>query len=218
VEGVSRPGRTDLDDFEQIVADADTEAHEAAELATALEERVKDGDETVTPAELENARQLRGFAKLRQEAAARKAAKAREAERQRQLAELKAEILQEPNEVKAELAELLHTAEDALMAFADRAAEHNGRVTVWHQRMMALGVPTPQAPVPLAEHARMGWRGDGNMLGPVALLVGYPVQTIEAISAEPLIGAVLGRLSAAHRIAVTQIPGMDPYAVLGEQA
>ncbi|MFE0727061.1 hypothetical protein ACFW2X_02200 [Streptomyces antibioticus] len=50
------------------VAQAEAEAHEADELLAALEERVRDGDDKVTPQQLAEQRELSGFAKLRAEA------------------------------------------------------------------------------------------------------------------------------------------------------
>ncbi|MEV0912697.1 hypothetical protein AB0I93_00095 [Streptomyces sp. NPDC049967] len=55
------------------VEQAATEAAEADALLAALEERVRDGDDTVTPAQLASTRELGTFAKLRAEAARRKA-------------------------------------------------------------------------------------------------------------------------------------------------
>jgi hypothetical protein len=58
------------------VAQAEAEAREADALLTALEERVRDGDDKVTPQQLAEQRELSGFAKLRAEAARRKADRA----------------------------------------------------------------------------------------------------------------------------------------------
>lgn len=60
-----------------VLAAAETEADEAAHLAAALEERVRDGDDTVTAAEVDEAHKLSRFARLRKEAAERKAARAK---------------------------------------------------------------------------------------------------------------------------------------------
>lgn len=61
----------------QEVAAAELEAKEAQDLAAALEERIRDGDESVTADELARAEGLGKFARLRVEAAGRKAAKGR---------------------------------------------------------------------------------------------------------------------------------------------
>lgn len=60
-------GRDDVDSAKQ-------EAREAEQLLAALEERVRGGDPGVKPAELRDARELVGFARLRVEAAERRAA------------------------------------------------------------------------------------------------------------------------------------------------
>lgn len=164
-----------LDDYQRIVAEAETEAREAEALAISLEERVKDGDESVTPAELENARQLKGFAKLRREAAARKAERAREAERQRQLAALRAEIEGASPMSRAKIAELLQTAETAVLAFVAACDERNVLVTAWRDRMIALKVPQLATPQPPADQQFLSWTGD-------VLLVGeYPPQRFSAV-------------------------------------
>lgn len=169
------PTHPHLDEYEHTVATAEDEATEAAALVATLEERVKDGDESVTPAELESARQLKGFAKLRQEAAARKAKKAREAERQRLLGELRTEIEAASPTSRAELAELLKTAEDAVLAFVTACGERNATVSSWQHRMIALGVPTLTTPQPPAEHQYMAHAGD-------VLLVGeYPPKRFSAV-------------------------------------
>ena len=59
------------------LAAAQREADEAARLAAALEERVRDGDDSVTAGEVDEAHKLSRFARLRREAAERKAAAAR---------------------------------------------------------------------------------------------------------------------------------------------
>ncbi|WP_406354858.1 hypothetical protein OHB56_20280 [Streptomyces sp. NBC_01635] len=68
------------------VAQADAEAREAGDLLAALEERVRDGDDKITPQQLTEQRELGRFARLRAEAARRKAERAAEraAEEQRQ--------------------------------------------------------------------------------------------------------------------------------------
>jgi hypothetical protein len=204
-----------LDSYERIVATAEDEAREAAALAQALEERVKDGDEDISPAELENARQLGGFARLRTEAAQRKAERAREAERQRQLAALKAEMTERPGMDRKRLAELLRTAQAALDDFATTAAEHNAQVREWRTRMQALGVPEMVNLVPPAEHAQLGWRPihDG-----VTLLVGYPTAQINQINPGALLSGMVTGVTLRHRLGPVTHAQLDPYAVLGEQA
>ncbi len=59
------------------LAAAEQEANEAAGLAVALEDRIREGDDSVTATELDEAHKLSRFARLRKEAAERKAAKAK---------------------------------------------------------------------------------------------------------------------------------------------
>lgn len=65
---------------DQITAAADQEVTEAEQLLAGLEDRVRNGDATITPAQVEEARGLRRFAQLRRDAAQRKAEAARKAE------------------------------------------------------------------------------------------------------------------------------------------
>lgn len=203
-----------LDEYEQIVRAAEQEKTEAEALATALEDRIKDGDETVTPQALEEARSLRGFAKLRTEAAQRKAERAREAERQRQLRTLRTEMKERPGLDHKHLADLLRTAEEALSAFVATAKGHNAQVMTWYERMLALQVPELKHPAPPAEHARLGWRA--NHIGPT-LLMDYPIIQIDQISPDHLLAGLLDRVTAQHQLGqVTGIPGSDPYEVLDQ--
>lgn len=67
--------KTDVDP-DQIVSDAEQEAAEAEKLVETLEEAVKSGDDSVTFEQVEKARGLLSFVRLRHEGATRKAAKA----------------------------------------------------------------------------------------------------------------------------------------------
>lgn len=59
----------------EVIAQADIEIQEAEQLAAELEDRVREGDETVGYEQVERARGLMGFARLRREAAEKKAAR-----------------------------------------------------------------------------------------------------------------------------------------------
>lgn len=59
----------------EVIAQADSEFEEAEQLASELENRVRDGDESVGYEQVERARGLMGFARLRREAAEKKAAR-----------------------------------------------------------------------------------------------------------------------------------------------
>jgi len=68
-----------MTDTTDVVEDAEQEAQEAAALAEALADRIRDGDESVTPEELSNAEGLRKFAELKVQAAQRKVGKLKKA-------------------------------------------------------------------------------------------------------------------------------------------
>lgn len=68
---------------EALEAAAEAEVREADETLAALERRVLDDDDGVTPVEIEAARSVRHFAGLRAEAARRKAAALREKQREK---------------------------------------------------------------------------------------------------------------------------------------
>ncbi|GAA3737985.1 hypothetical protein HDA32_005364 [Spinactinospora alkalitolerans] len=126
------------------VADAEHEAAEAEHLVEALEERVRDGDDSVTPEQVEQQRGLSHFARLRVEAARRKAEKAREKERRRQLDALRADIDARDDDV-TRIVELRAQAEQAVEAFAQACDDRNRWIRQTVRRMKELDVPNGQA-------------------------------------------------------------------------
>lgn len=118
------------------VAQAEREATEAAALVDALEDRVRDGDDTVTPEEIEQARSLVRFAQLRAEATARKAERAKAAAHAQALAQLRADILDDVNgggPGLAAVAAALAGVDEAIGKFLDAANTHNA----WHDAIRA---------------------------------------------------------------------------------
>ncbi|MGV9281640.1 hypothetical protein [Streptomyces sp. NPDC003730] len=109
--------------IEQAAAE---DVRRADESLAALEQRVLDDDQDVTPAEIETARSARHFAGLRQKAAQRKAAKLRQqeadAEAQRRLDAFRAEI---PDDPAARVAELRAKATAALVELETYARDYN---------------------------------------------------------------------------------------------
>jgi hypothetical protein len=92
---VSDPSSPDPSaDLQAGVAAAEQEARDAEALLGALEDRVRSGDETITPAELERHRSLVRFAKLRIDAAHRRVDIRRAEGRRALYAKLNAEALQ----------------------------------------------------------------------------------------------------------------------------
>jgi hypothetical protein len=175
---------------ESLVARAEQDAAEAEALAEALAERVRDGQD-VTPEELANAEQLGRFARLRVDAARRQLDRARRAHYARQCAELAAEMDTHATHTGHQLAALLRTAEQAVVAFLDAADERNQQITTWRRRMTQLGVPQHTTPLaPPAEHARLGWSDNGLHLGR---------RQLHRVSADQLLTGMLRHIEATRR-------------------
>ncbi|GAP57303.1 hypothetical protein AHiyo1_01280 [Arthrobacter sp. Hiyo1] len=128
-------------DPERIIADAEQEAKEAESLVHTLEEAVKSGDESVTFEQVEKARGLLSFVRLRKEAATRKAAAAKEAARLDACEALKADIVAHAQGDGKAFSKHLRTAVDALGAFHDAVEERNARIREYRDRAIALGIP-----------------------------------------------------------------------------
>ncbi|MGQ4727048.1 hypothetical protein ACUN3E_05235 [Streptomyces sp. Ju416(a)] len=147
------------------VAAAVQEADEAAALAAALEERVRNGDNTVTPAQIANARELGNFAQLRADATRRQAEAAKRDARLADLAQLKADIDAYQADNGDQAAALLDTVYDALNTYVDHVQAHTRRITAWRQRMTDLDVPAHKGPsTPPAEHGRLARQADGSII------------------------------------------------------
>lgn len=145
-------------DAAAAITAAEQEADEAARLLEALEERVRDGDDTVTPNEIASARELGNFARLRADATARKAAAAQQTARTLAIQELRAEIEQHSQQRGTQYAQLLRTAEDSLRAFLNAASADNEQLRQWRQRMVDLDIPEVRAYGPPAtEHAGLAY-------------------------------------------------------------
>lgn len=139
------------------VTTAVSEAREAANLAQALEERVRDGDDTVTPDQIASARELGHFAQLRADATARKAETAKRDARLAALAELKADIDAYQADNGDQAAALLDSTYKALNAYVDHVQDHTKHINEWRQRMTDLHVPEHTSPfIPGAEHGHLG--------------------------------------------------------------
>jgi hypothetical protein len=126
----------DLDAVQRAQAEAD----EAAQLAAALEERVLDGDDDVTPDQIASARELGRFALLRAEASRRKAELAKKAERLRVLGDL-AEEMRAADRDDEQIIGALDAFEAALKALGEAVGAHNARLGDWRRRMQAQAVP-----------------------------------------------------------------------------
>ncbi|SDP74167.1 hypothetical protein SAMN04487914_13248 [Arthrobacter sp. ok909] len=148
------------------VAAAESEAREAEALVRQLENRVIEGDATVTPDQISAQESLSRFARLRAQFTVNKAAKAQEAARLQACEALNAEIAAHAKDDGRRFSDQLKTAVDALRAFHDAVEERNVKVREFRQRAQALGVPEQlhTGPVP-ATHGgvRLTPGGDAGM-------------------------------------------------------
>ncbi|MER5401661.1 hypothetical protein [Streptomyces sp. NPDC002599] len=125
------------------VAQAEAEAREADDLLAALEERVRDGDDQVTPQQLAEQRELSGFAKLRAEAARRKAnrAAAKAAAAEQAAAFAKAAKLLDDRADTTKLAATYENARTALAALVADIDDYNNAVTEVARILRAADAP-----------------------------------------------------------------------------
>lgn len=141
----------------QAVTVAEQEAAEAVALVAALEQRVIEGDEGIGFEEIEAARGLGRFARLRAEATRRKVERARQAARLRALDDLRAEVEQYGATGGERLVRLLGEVERAVSAFQNAVDQRNKLVDAWSHRAVELGAPAHHAPCPPpAEHGMVG--------------------------------------------------------------
>lgn len=133
------------DDVE-VVTDADVrsaeqEAAEAEALVVELEERVREGDESVSPDEIDASEKLGRFARLRADATARKAERYRQAVRTKALQDLRADVRKRAPKAGDDLVAALKAVEDAARAFLSLADEHDARLDGWINTIRELRVP-----------------------------------------------------------------------------
>ncbi|MFF4347845.1 hypothetical protein [Streptomyces sp. NPDC001530] len=122
------------------LAAAEAEKTEAEELAAALADKVRAGDDTVTPKDLTAARELADFADLRITAARRKMAAAEDADRHARAEQVAAEVgaLVE-QEDSAELAAKMRAAVDALADLYAATAARRERILGMTERVKRIG-------------------------------------------------------------------------------
>ncbi|RPK93778.1 hypothetical protein [Streptomyces sp. ADI98-10] len=146
------------------VAAAVQEADEAANLAAALEERVRNGDDTITPEQIANARELGNFAQLRADATRRQAEDAKRDARLADLTQLKADI--DAHTESTDTDQLVDNIYEALLAYTQHFTAHNERVNQWRARMLELDVPKVRGAIDLhTEHAHLGLNGHDLYVG-----------------------------------------------------
>ncbi|MFF2296975.1 hypothetical protein [Arthrobacter sp. NPDC058127] len=159
-------------DPDRIIADAEQEAKEAENLVHTLEEKVRSGDDSVTFEEVEKARGLLSFVRLRKEAAKRKAAAATEAARLAACAALNAEITALIKGDGQRFSDQLKAAVEAFRVFRDSVDERNEKVREFRKRAENLGIPEHKhaGPVP-ATHGgvRLATGGSPGLLAGVVV-------------------------------------------------
>lgn len=138
----------------KAVAAAEQEAAAAEQQLATLEERVRDGDTTVTPAAITEQREAGMFARLRVEAAHRKAVRRQQEEAARQhaaaAAQVRAEVADDDNSTD-HIVTALETFQQAARAFLDAAQDHNDRVTRWARLIGSANVPATPGCQPNAD-------------------------------------------------------------------
>ncbi|MBM0125604.1 hypothetical protein [Pimelobacter simplex] len=131
-----------------------TEADEASALVETLLEKVRDGDDTITADEIENARKLADFAKLRSEAAERKAFAAGKAaaaeELERAANQVKAMVLTRST---SHLAALEAKVSKALEAYINAAEEEWVRSRIVASRLRLAAEEAEKYDLPDAKTA-----------------------------------------------------------------
>jgi hypothetical protein len=154
--GTPPPEATDPQQAEAEYLDAERAALDADQAAADLAERVREGDETVTPAALAEAQQQSAFRRLLAEAAQRKARKAAErAEQDRRQALTKQAVkLLDKQATPAALAEAYETARAAITALIAAVDTHDDTVTEAARLLAEAGAP------PISQYERVE-HGDG---------------------------------------------------------
>lgn len=158
VPPATEPEVTDAD-----VAAADAAAKEAQDLVTELEQKVINGDETVTPDQIVAQESLGRFARLRAAATRRRADAAKEAARLRDCQILHDEIAAYATGDGERLATLYQAIFDAREAFETVMEERNEFVASWHRRAIVLGIAKDDGrPLPKEKDGRVAIAQQGT--------------------------------------------------------
>lgn len=190
---------------------AEQEARDAENLVEALEARVVNGDDTVTPEDISNQEALSRFAKLRARSTANKAAKSKAAARLAACDSLNKDIQAHAKNEGPELAKLLKTAHDAIVAFTDAVESRNKTVAGYVARAHELDIPEHKWPIaPPAEHGRVGLRLSGSLAhgGSCGVIAGN--RTIATLSANTFVNGLLALLSREGKLTVDERVSASP--------
>lgn len=197
---------------EKDVQTAEQEAAEAEALIGALEQKVIDGDESVTVEQIEQQRGLSRFAKLRAAAAQRKAERHRQAARLRACDELRREVEESAANAGKKLAKLLRDAEKATRVFVEAMDERNRQLYGWHQRATELEVPVHTSPLlPPKCHAHLGRTGNSGSASSLGLIAGNRhVSLVDPVAfVQRALSGVLSKTATGDLKAVTQGGGYE---------
>ena len=123
-----------------IVADAESAANTAEQLAEALEERVRTGDSDVTPEQIATQKSLASFLRIKVEAARGRAEQIRAKARTKAIRALRAEVKRRVPEAGTELVAALHAVDDAARDFVRLADEYDLMLDGWRQQTTQLGL------------------------------------------------------------------------------
>lgn len=199
------PSRQATEASETELTEAQRSAADAEALVESLAEQVRNGDETVGPDDIEAARKLSGFAKLRHEAAKRKLAKAREAARLAAAQQLHDDVHAYSDAIADQLRARLQDVAAANQAFTDAVEAHKGKVLDMVRRAHELDIPEHDGlPMPPAEHGHVAIPKAGGAIRAGLLelgILGAPKTYLTQLADRPdqtaeLIGGVAH--SAAH--------------------
>jgi hypothetical protein len=144
---------------------AEQEALEAVRLVEALEERVRQGDETLSPAEIATQRDAADFAKLRADSVRRKVEQSRDAARLRILGDLADAMRTRTSEDAAIYGRLLAAIEDAVTDLVTYTETRDAAINDWrrvmHEQDVAHG-PGGHGRAQPEHNGRVGWSDNGD--------------------------------------------------------
>lgn len=147
------------------VEQAEQEALEAGRLVEALEERVRQGDQTLSPAEIATQRDAAAFAELRADSVRRKVKRSREAARLRVLGDLADEMRTRSADDAGTYGRLFAAIEDAVTELITFTRGRDEQLNRWRLTMHEQGVPMGpggHGRVQPEHQGRVGWGENGD--------------------------------------------------------
>lgn len=184
------------------IATAEQDAADAAALAAALEQRILDGDETITAEELAARKDLAKFAELRVEAAKRKRERATTEQLHADVDALGREAELAATVGTTRLAAALRTAKDAMAQLFDLAAERERRHRDLAERIREANA---KAPGMIRDRTRILDLAPGH-----GYALGFAVQTPDGARHE------FRHLFAAHVVIAAAAAALEARTTTGE--